>query len=155
MCIIIDINCLSSVFNNEDINHDDFKPINDWIYQGKGKIVMGGTKYSNELSKSRKYLGLIAELARKNKVVHCEDEIVDSQQSIVEELIKDNGCDDPHLIAIVRATKVKLICTKEERAIKYLKNKDLYESSSHRPKIYRRKEHSGLLVDENIATCCK
>jgi len=155
VCIIIDINCLSSVFNNDDPDYKDFKPVNDWIYKGKGKIVMGGSKYNEELSQARKYLRLITELSRRNKVVHCDDTVVDNHQAIIEGLIDDNGCDDPHLIAIVRATHVRLVCTKEERAIKYLKNIQLYEHSTHRPKIYRRAEHHNLLIDNNLANCCK
>jgi hypothetical protein len=52
MCIIIDTNRFSSIFEEENSDHDEFKPILDWIIFGKGKIVYGGTKYKQELTRA-------------------------------------------------------------------------------------------------------
>jgi hypothetical protein len=49
MCIIIDADTLGLVFNPETKEHKKFKPVLEWINNGKGKIVYGGTKYEKEL----------------------------------------------------------------------------------------------------------
>ncbi len=47
MCIIIDANALPSVLKREP----ELCPVFNWINEGKGKIVYGGTKYKEELKK--------------------------------------------------------------------------------------------------------
>lgn len=45
MAIIIDANCLARVFDKTNIEHDEFVPVFDWIVNGKGKLIYGGSKY--------------------------------------------------------------------------------------------------------------
>lgn len=40
MCIIIDTNVLANVFDNKSANHSDFKPVKDWIIDGKVKLFL-------------------------------------------------------------------------------------------------------------------
>ncbi len=53
MCIIIDVNALNEVFNTDSVNHLEFKPVRDWIIEGKGKVLYGGTKYRDELMRTK------------------------------------------------------------------------------------------------------
>lgn len=53
MPIIIDINCLGSVFDSRSKKHGDFKPVFDWITNGKGKLVYGGSTFKRELSSKK------------------------------------------------------------------------------------------------------
>ena len=48
MCVIVDTNAFAAVFNANANNHDEFAPVLDWIISGKGKLVIGGTKYMSE-----------------------------------------------------------------------------------------------------------
>ena len=157
MCLIIDTCAIHSVFDKKSESHKDFRPILDWLTLKNGKLIVGGTKYNNEFHRStKKYLNILAELKRNNKIIKLPTSEVDREQARVQELEPAQEFDDPHLIAIVRVSKCKLLCTHEERGMKYLTRADLYRPAATRPKIYKRREHERLLRDSRlIATICK
>lgn len=151
MCIVIDTNCMSSVFKRSSKDHTDFKPVKDWIIEGKGKIVIGGSKYREEI---KHYLSQLAELERNNKVVKIDNAKVDREHDLLKEKIDHRDYDDPHLIALLSISRCKLICSKDERAYPFFKNKDLYQSRSA-PLIYCKERNKDLLCDNNIAPICE
>jgi len=155
MCIIIDANTISKVFNEDDINHKEFKPLLDWILNDNGKIVYGGSKYFEELELMAKYRSLFIQLGKARKTVEIPLDLVDFETEKAKEIIQHKDFDDQHLVGLVRASKCKLVCTSEKRAIRFLKNSDLYVKSIHRPKIYSSSKNADLLCKNNIAKCCK
>lgn len=152
MCLIIDASAISSVFNNSNENHHQFKPVLDWLVDGKGKIVYGGSKYKRELAKTSRYVPIINELGRSGKVVLFEDALVDDAEAELKEKISE--CNDCHLIAIVLVSGCRIICTNEDEAIPFLKKSSLYKGPIKRPKVYRSKRNKDVLNDNNIAACC-
>lgn len=56
MCIIVDTNTFGPVFDSNNEKHAEFKPVLDWVLHGKGKFVIGGSKYMAELKKAKKFL---------------------------------------------------------------------------------------------------
>lgn len=152
MCIIIDTNVLVSVFNNKSTNHQEFLPVLDWISQGKGKIVYGGTKYSKEMGK---YIGVFNELRKAKKAIYIDNEKVNIQEKIASSKIQHNDFDDQHLVGLLIESKCKLICSLDERAYAYFRLPLFFSSSSQRPKIYSGKKNKKLLNDNNIAQICK
>ncbi len=155
MCIVLDINCLSPVFNKEDEYHDDFKPVLNWIIKGKGKLVYGGKKYKEELRKAKKYLKILILLKKRNKIVEIDDKKADKEHKKLLEKIEEPDFDDPHLIAIIIVSGCKLICSVDKRAYKFIKEKSLYPAHFETPRIYRGKSNKNLLSDKNIADICK
>lgn len=153
MCIVIDINCLSKVFNTDDIDHEEFIPVKEWIISGKGKIVYGGAKFKQELRKTTEYRRLLTIFKRFQKIVEIDDNKVDRRFSEIVELV-DKNCDDPHLIAIFDISGCKLLCSHDDRSFPYIKDKQLYMYNKP-PRIYKGKKQKLLLVDANIANCCK
>lgn len=152
MYIIIDINCLASVFNEKTADHQNFKALKIWIMSSKGKVVFGGTTYKNELKKCHTYLKLIQELFKINKAIKIDTECVDINEAIVVQRAIDNNLakikqdfDDPHLIALVNTSKSEIICTKEERAVDFIKSQCLYDKGIRRPKIYSQFKNKNLL----------
>ena len=101
MCVILDANTWHSVFIESSNDHHDFLPLHDWIFNGKGRIVYGGTRYKNELSRARKYIGLFVELRKIRKIIEVCDNEVDQKQVELEDSIQNAGFDDAHIIAIV------------------------------------------------------
>ena len=157
MCVIIDTNVISLF---AQANNPDSLPLRNWILEGKGKIVYGGTKYQEETSKVNDFLGLITNLKPLKKCVVLDTKYVDDLQRQIEDKAKElrisADFDDPHLIAIISASKCKVIYTNDERAIKYLKNNNLYLDNAKRPKIYKGAKQSKLVrKDDNIAPCCR
>jgi hypothetical protein len=152
MCIVIDINCISSVFGRyigkkvED--YEDFEPIGDWLHKKntKAKMVYGGTKYRAELGKLTEYLGYLKELKTARRIAEINDSLVDKKKVEIEHKVKSN---DPHLIAILSCSGCRLLCSKDKKTDEDIKEKSFYPHGK-KTKIYRCKEHSHLLCDKNI-----
>jgi len=156
MCILIDINCLASVFQTTSVEHSEFKPVLDWILNGKGRIIYGGTKYINEIP--RKYLPILKTL----KDVHLAKLIDTHQVDVYEKQLKslDLGAfNDHHLVAIIAVSGCMLLCTqnisKSNDDLKQFKNKSLYPQNAKEPSIYRGKSNKNLLCDKYIPTSFK
>ena len=154
MCIVIDTNSFSCVFDEHNSKHDDFKPVLEWIRDGKGKIVYGGTSYEKELETAHKYVKIFSEFQKSDRVVVIDKATVDNKEKECKALVKHRNFNDAHIISIIVVSGVKLVCTDEKRAIRFLKDKRFYERGK-RPKIYTSKKNANLLCDSNIADCCK
>lgn len=70
MSIVIDANTLSLVFCPTP--NDDFGPIKEWVVQGAGRIVVGGTKYKEELRRVSQALRFVNELNKNWQSLDCE-----------------------------------------------------------------------------------
>ena len=151
MPIVVETNCLSSVFDKACIDHAEFEPVFNWIINGKGKLIYGGSKYNNELSKCRRVIKFINLLKRyKNKVVVLRKDEVDNLQKKIESLVKDPDFDDPHLIAIISVSRCQLLCSKDERSERFILDKKLYPKRCKPPKYYKSKKNTNLLSDSYI-----
>lgn len=151
MCIIIDTNCLADVFSSKSKKHKAFKPVLDWIINGIGKMVVGGTKYRSEIEKNDKVRKLVSVLNQKaKKVILLDDRNVDLWQRKIEKLITDTDFDDPHLPAMVIVGKCQLICSGDTRSIKYVCRKDIYPKGISIPKYYTKANNKDLLCTKYI-----
>lgn len=150
MCIVIDINVFPIVFDSRHKEHSKFIDLFRWITTGRGFIVFGGTHYLKELKGIRSYLRFITELDRSGRTRRLIDELVDKEEKLVQKIINSNDCDDCHLIAIVRVSGCRLICSNDRRADKYLKNGKYYPKQQKAPHIYRDNSHKRLLCNKNI-----
>lgn len=153
MCIVLDVNIFSETFDVNNPSHNEFKPVYDWIYFGKGKVIVGGTKYFSELK--FRYLNIIGELKKINKVVLVDNQIVDFETDKVSKLLTHKDFDDPHLVALLRASGCKLICSNDSRGYKFFTHSLFFKPASKKPKIYSSISHKKLLCDVNIAEICK
>ncbi|RSD34188.1 MAG: hypothetical protein CI953_1041 [Methanohalophilus sp.] len=156
MCIIIDINTFGAVFNPESSNHDEFKPVFNWIYKRNGKVVYGGTKYKKELKNAgERYLEIFLNLKRVHRAVEVDQEKVDKRQDEIESKVSVKKFNDAHISAIVAASKCKLICSLDSTAHPFFTDKRLYPKDISVPKIYSRRSHEHLLCDRHIAKICE
>ncbi|MFD2597959.1 hypothetical protein ACFSQ3_03260 [Sphingobacterium corticis] len=152
MCLIVDANCLSAVFDIDAANHSDFAPVFEWIFNGKGKVVYGGTRYLGELNK---YLKIYSELRKAGKAIYVDCDIVDAEETTISKKLKHGDFDDQHLVALLKLSGCKIICSLDRRAYPFFKNKLFFPRSSEKPKIYSSHINSDLLVEKNIADICK
>ena len=154
MCIVLDVNVIPLIFSVEAESHDQFKPLLTWITNDVGKIVYGGEKYKQELSKLRKYLKLFSQLKKAGKAIEIDGDQVDQYQEELEEQVSHRDFDDPHLIAIIIVSRCRLIATAEKRAIPFFKDSKFYPSGVKKPKIYTGIRNVGLLTRRNVANIC-
>ncbi len=155
MCLILDANCLAATFNPEDSRHADFLPVCNWIVKGKGKIVYGGSQIQKEYKACQKYLHMLMNLEKRNKIVLLCDAAVDREQKVLKDKKSHRDFDDSHLLAMVIVSGVRIVCTAESRAIPFLKDRNLYPAHIKKPKIYSKAKNVTLLIDSNIAKICR
>jgi predicted nucleic acid-binding protein len=154
MCFILDTNVFGAFFDENNSQHHNFAPAKKWVFDGNGKLVYGGTKYKSEMKKVIKYLGLFRELAKIGKFIEvCEKKVNQYEHDLLQMNI-NSDFDDHHLIAIILASKCKIICTNDLRAIPYLKDTAYYKNGVKKPKIYKTNKNKSLLRDQNIAKIC-
>jgi len=152
MCIVVDVNVIPCVFDAENAKHNQYKPVLDWIIDGKGKLVIGGTSFLGELEKLPKYLKFFQVLNTAKKVVYVDNNLIDNERDRVRQLATDNDFDDPHLIGLLKISGCKLICTNDHRMKKYI---PIFFSNRERPRFYTKSKNCNLLCDSNIAPICK
>jgi hypothetical protein len=155
MCIVIDINAISCVFNEENSCHNEFKPVNNWILKRNGKIVYGGKSYINELKKLPSYLNLFSRLNSMGKVVKLNDDKVNEEQERIKPMVNKTKFNDPHIIAILAVSKCKVVCSNDKESFEFIHNSALYPKGVKPPKIYSKKSCENLLVDNNIIEICR
>lgn len=143
------------MFKSTDPNHADFVAVRQWVVEGTGKFVMGGTKYKAELMAVKSVVPFLAELERKGKVVRKRDADVDADEAAVKAIEPANDFDDPHLVALIRLTGCRLICIRDPRAHRFLRSPRFYRSKKERPRLYTRTKNGALLCALNLAACCR
>ena len=154
MCIVIDSCTISIVFNPKSSEHVEFRPVLEWITTGCGKMIYGGTKFKKELSHLRKYIGIISQLKKAGKVIEVSESKVDDEEKRVSTLVPDKDFDDPHIVAIVIVSGCKIVCTKDTRSIKYLKNSAFYTLPLKKPKLYTSHLNKNLLTSKYFSKIC-
>jgi hypothetical protein len=155
MCIVVDSCALSAVFNDQNAQHNEFAPVQHWITRGDGMVVYGGTRYLRELATAERYLKLFGELRRARKALLIDKVAVDRDEAEVRDLERNASFDDPHIIAIVRASGCRLVCTTDTKAMPFFKQRRLYGAKVKKPKIYSGLKQKNLLRTNNIAPCCR
>ena len=155
MCIVVDPPLFISIFKNSDSDHNNFSGLRDWISNGPGKFVLGGSMYKEELSKIESILNLLKNFERSGKTVSIDDSKVDKEVKAVKRLRKAKDFDDPHLAGLVRASLCKVIATRDKRAHKHLTDTTLYKKACSKPKIYGGNRNNSILCNKNVASCCK
>jgi hypothetical protein len=157
MCLVIDTCCLGVVFDGRNKKHQKFAPVLEWI-NGHGRMIYGGTKYNEELRRAAKFLPYIAELSRKRHAIQVPNAEVDAIAAELKVRHPEREFDDEHLVALVIASRCRVVCRDDNAAIAYLKRPDLFLGYCGvvRPKIYRGYEvHAQLCCDDHVVGLCR
>jgi len=155
MCLVIDTCCLAQVFCPANVCHSEFKPILNWITNGKGRIIYGGTKYKKELKKARQIFKLLLELRKVRKVIELDTCEVDLKEKEIKNKESNPKFNDPHLVAIVIVSGCRVICTLDKNSEEFIKNKKFYPKRFARPKIYSKLKNKNLICSKNVTKICK
>lgn len=150
MAIILDTNCFSHVFCPKDVRHAEFRPVLEWVIKGNGFFVYGGKKYLHELKKAGRFIYIFSLLKELGKAIEIDPKKIDNYQERVMQKEKDPDFDDPHLPAIVAVSHCRLICSTDERSIKFVMRRDFYPKKFGLPKFYKGIANKSLLKDVNI-----
>lgn len=158
MCLVIDANCFARVFDKSNKDHTRFAPVWKWINDGKGRMIYGGTKYANELRAASKFLPIVAELEKKGKTVRISNNLVDAIAAKLKATFDDASFNDEHLVALVIASRCRVVCTDDKIAISFLRRNDVFagQAGAERPSVYRgHKSHAKLCCDRHLVAICR
>ena len=143
MCLIIDNNVASQVL--VDREHPDFSPIYRSI-ESRRTILIHGGQLTKEYSGNRRVMEALEELDRIGAARRISDTKIGPELSFVH----DSGrciSDDPHIIALARASGARVLCSLDRDLATDFKNPRLL---SPKGKVYKRREHARRL----LATAC-
>ena len=105
MCMIIDANRLGRFL--ADPVHEDAAPIRDWLDRRGGRIVYStGGKFAREVGRGLR--NKLADYARAGKAVLVPPDRFEDDEISLQPIIRS---DDPHVLALARATGVRLLYT--------------------------------------------
>ena len=140
MCIIVDANRLGAFLS--DPANEDAAPIRDWLDRRGGRIVYStGGAFAREMGHRTRAKLLTYVRAGKAQVVSA-DRFVDDERSLREST--DLHSDDPHVLALARWTRVRLLYTGDASLIADFKNKQLIDHP--RGKVYSSAANADLLT---------
>ena len=146
MCIIVDANRLGGFLGEPP--HEEAVPIHKWLERrsGSGMIVYStGGKFAGELgAKARKKLSAYVQAGKAR--LEPADRFADD-----EDVLRSSGLlrsDDPHVLALARASGARLLYTGDEKLVADFKNAALI--SQPRGKVYSNAANAGLLTS---STC--
>ena len=135
-----------------DVNHEDSKPVHQYIKNQKLKLVYGNdTKSVDEIKKDRDMFNILRVLANSGAVYQVDSkkkkqEIEDHDKVIKGETLKSN---DIHIIAVALVEKKARLLFSTTKGDKKL-HKDFTNPKiikNPRGNIYQKKEHKHLLQD--------
>lgn len=136
MCIIVDANCASSVFISQSCA--DFKPVRAAILGGKATGVYGG-KLTKEYRKLIQVWRVIVQLDRAGRMRLISSEDIDKCLETIQDKCRSN---DPHIIALALASKVRLLCSHDQRLHEDFTNPKLLKPKGN---VYQNTSHTGLI----------
>ena len=158
MCLVIDADCLGRVFDSKNSQHAQFAAVWNWINDGRGRMIYGGTKYKHQLRAASKFLFIIGELEKKGRTVRLSDHDVDEVAATLKARIPDPAFDDEHLVAMVIVSRCRVVCTKDKTAISFLRRNDVFAEycGVSRPSIYcGHRTHVNLCCDVHVVQICR
>lgn len=134
MCVIVDANLAGVVFRSPP--RADFEPVVDWL-QTKGRLVYGGqlTRELERVTAARKYL---LELTRAGRAVPWNDAKVEAEEKRIR-----CRSDDPHVIALARASGARTLCSRDKLLHQDFKDPKLV--ANPRGSVYQTTSHKRLL----------
>lgn len=145
MCIVIDTNTLSHVFNKKDEFHKNYKIVFDWIDNGNGRLVYGGDYYINELARASRYFELIVQYKKANKAVNIDEEKPDFANRERARIISITRSkeyktfNDSHIIAVVIVARCRIVCTTDGPLSRFVKDRSLYPNKFKIPEVFNNK----------------
>jgi hypothetical protein len=138
MCIIVDADRMGAFL--ADTPEEDAAPIRRWIDTGRGSVVYStGGKFAEEVrGRARQRLLRYFQAGRARFVP--EDRFIDDQDALKGQIRSD----DPHVLALARATGVRLLYTGDADLIADFKDKAFLDKP--RGKIYSGAANTNLLT---------
>ncbi len=145
MCIIID-SCRMGDFLNP--KHQDSAPIREWLKAGGRMVYSISGGFSDEIGNSPSYKERLTVYSNSGRAHLIPGELfADDEKKLKKIGIRSN---DPHVLALARFTRTRLLYTNDPKLIKDFKDRNFLKDP--RGKVYKTAKNSDLLTQN---TCKK
>ena len=146
MCIIVDTNKLGTFL--ADPANEDSRPIRRWLDRGAGSIVYStGGRFAQEIRGRVK--ARLADYVRAGRAKLIPGSLFASDERDLKAR-PDLRSDDPHVLALARASGVRLLYTADRNLISDFKDRSFIDRP--RGKVYSGAHNAGLLTDSVCAS---
>ena len=122
MCVIIDASICTDFCTRP--KSTGFTRVHSWLDSGKGRIVIGGTKYRKELSGIGDAMRLLAGYAQAGIAIQYSDAPIDAEAAQIERESVHNS-DDEHVLALARVSGARILCTDDRDLMSDFKDVNL------------------------------
>ena len=144
MCIIVDASKMGDFLNPE---HQDSAPIRKWLRKNGRLVYSTGGRFAKEIGISGKYKTGLVEYVRAGKARHIPyEQFAEDEKKLINGHIRSN---DPHVLALARFTRTRLLYTGDPELIKDFNDKKLIDDP--RGKVYSTAKNADLLTDQVCA----
>ncbi len=140
MCMIVDTNQLGKLLVQPE--DEDTAPVHKWLRKGRGRIVYStGGKFEQEIVRTMR--DRLREYSRNGRarLVPAED-VARMEQSLRDDPRRRS--DDPHIIALARVSRARLLYSGDKDLIKDFTSRDIIKGP--RGKVYSGSRNAGLLT---------
>lgn len=149
MCIVVDPGTLPIILKDDNSDHENFKPVLDWILSGQGKLVYGGTTYAVHLERMPSILKVMRLMREGRRVLLLDNSAVDQVESQLYSQCKSSKFDDGHVVAAVIVSGCRLVCTHDTSSHRFLRRDSFYVGKARKPSIYSNTKCCRLLCKKN------
>lgn len=105
-----------------DPEHQDSEPIRKWLNAGGKLVYSTGGGFSNEIGNSSIYKEKLTEYSRSGRAHLIPNNYFANDEKDLKNL--DIRSDDPHVLALARFTRARLLYTNDRNLIKDFKDRD-------------------------------
>ncbi len=146
MCIIVDANKMGIFLS--DPMRDEVEPIHKWLINGSGNLVYStGGAFAKEVTGfARDKLASYVQAGRATLIPDAE--FAEDERQLRNDPIVHS--DDPHVLALAKASRARVLYTGDNKLIKDFKNKNIIDKP--RGKIYSGRKQAGLLTRSTCRT---
>lgn len=127
----------------------EYAPLLRWLTDpdGDGSLVIGGTKYREEVGRHNQARRFFVERLRAGRAIAVDDKSVNAEE---ERLASAKACssDDEHVVALARISGARVVCTEDQALWADIKNKALIDGP--RGRVYRTADHTALLHHDSV-----
>ena len=143
MCLIVDINVAEAVLLQD--NDPDFQDLHRHLFTTKAppaQLVYGG-RLTEEYEVNRDIRRILRVLDQAGRTRIVSNDLIETECQVLEQLgVYESN--DVHILALARAGKVRLLCTRDKALQNDFRNKAILDNP--RGKVYTDRSHQHLLV---------
>lgn len=141
MCLIADASTFGELL--ADPVTEDAAPIHAWLARGGTLVYSNGGRFGAEIERSPNLKRRLGDYVRagKARLVPFEQFVDDERALSAQSVLRSN---DPHVLALARASGTRLLYTEDEQLKRDFKNKEIIDSP--RGKVYSRASNRRLLT---------